>query len=83
MVAWGDFKQDRPTAQVPDRERTGANRACGTDPYTGLDESNGRPFLFQGDIDVRAKAMQRVVAIGTDSEAVAWSLDGWSAATLR
>ena len=32
--------------------------------------------MFQGDIDVRAKAMQRVVAIETATEAVAWSLDG-------
>lgn len=76
MVAWGDFKQNRPTAQVLDRERTGANRPYGTNPYTGLDDPNGQPFLFQGDIDVRAKAMQRVVAIETASEAVAWSLDG-------
>jgi hypothetical protein len=76
MVAWGDFKAARPEAQVLDRNRTGATRPYGTNPYTGLDDPNGDPFLFQGDIDVRAKAMQRVVAIETATEAVAWSLDG-------
>jgi len=75
MVAWGDFKEARPEALVLDRERTGASRPYGTNPYTGLDDPNGQPFLFQGDIDVRAKAMQRVVAIETESEAVAWALD--------
>lgn len=75
MVAWGEFKASRPEAQVLDRERTGASRPYGTNPYTGLDDPNGQPFLFRGDIDVRAKAMQRVVAIETATEAVAWSLD--------
>jgi len=75
MVAWKDFKESRPDAQVLDRERTGANRPYGTNPYTGLDDPNGQPFLFQGDIDVRAKAMQRVVAIETDAAAAAWTLD--------
>ncbi|MCL1693844.1 MAG: DUF3179 domain-containing protein [Actinomycetia bacterium] len=75
MVAWGDFKAARSEAQILDRERTGATRRYGTNPYTGLDDPNGQPFLFQGDIDVRAKAMQRVVAIETDAEAVAWPLD--------
>ena len=75
MVAWGDFKTARPGAQVLDRNRTGATRPYGTNPYTGLDNPDGDPFLFQGDIDVRAKAMQRVVAIETETEAVAWTLD--------
>jgi len=76
MVAWADFKAARPDAQVLDRNRTGADRPYGTNPYTGLDDPNGQPFLFQGEIDVRAKAMQRIVAIETADEAVAWSLDG-------
>ena len=76
MVAWAEFKKARPDAQVLDRERTGATRPYGTNPYTGLDDPDGQPFLFRGDIDVRAKAMQRVVAIDTKTEAVAWSLDG-------
>jgi len=55
---------------------TGASRPYGTNPYTGLDDPNGQPFLFRGDVDVRAKAMQRVVAIEAETAAAAWSLDG-------
>jgi hypothetical protein len=76
MVAWAEFKESRPNAQVLDRERTGASRPYGTNPYTGLDDPNGQPFLFRGDIDVRAKAMQRIVAIDSETEPVAWTLDG-------
>lgn len=75
-VSWADFKESRPDAEVLDRNSTGISRPYGTNPYTGLDDPNGQPFLFNGEIDVRAKAMQRVVAIETETEAVAWALDG-------
>ncbi len=75
MVAWSDFKAARPDAQVLDRNRTGASRNYGTNPYTGLDDPDGQPFLFQGDVDVRAKAMQRIVAIEREGAAAAWSED--------
>jgi hypothetical protein len=74
-MSWGTFKDSRPDAKVLDRDRTGASRAYGTNPYTGLDDPNGQPFLFNGDIDVRAKAMQRIVAIENEGEAIAWTLD--------
>jgi Protein of unknown function (DUF3179) len=77
-VSWAVFKDSLPDAQVLDRERTGARRNYGTNPYTGLDDPNGQPFLFNGEIDVRAKAMQRIVAIESESSAVAWSLDALS-----
>ncbi len=73
-MSWGTFKESRPDAKVLDRDRTGASRAYGTNPYTGLDDPNGQPFLFNGDIDVRAKAMQRIVAIESDGAAIAWTL---------
>jgi len=75
MVAWGDVRQSQPEALVLDRERTGASRPYGTNPYTGLDDPDGRPFLFNGEVDVRAKAMQRIVAIENNGDAAAWSLD--------
>ncbi len=77
-MSWGTFKESRPNAKVLDRDRTGASRAYGTNPYTGLDDPNGQPFLFNGDIDVRAKAMQRIVAIENDGAAIAWTLDAIS-----
>ncbi len=77
-MSWGTFKDSRPDAKVLDRDRTGASRAYGTNPYTGLDDPNGQPFLFNGDIDVRAKAMQRIVAIENNGAAIAWTLDAIS-----
>ncbi len=77
-MSWEVFKESRPDGKVLDRNRTGANRRYGTNPYTGLDDPNGQPFLFNGDIDVRAKAMQRIVAIEGPNQAVAWALDAIS-----
>jgi hypothetical protein len=77
-MSWGTFKDSRPDGKVLDRDRTGASRAYGTNPYTGLDDPNGQPFLFNGDIDVRAKAMQRIVAIENEGAAIAWTLDAIS-----
>jgi len=74
-VSWADLKATKPDAKVLDRNRTGASRNYGTNPYTGLDDPNGQPFLFSGDVDVRAKAMQNIVAMETATDAVAWSLD--------
>ena len=78
MVAWSDFREARPGALVLDRDRTGARRSYGTNPYTGLDDPDGQPFLFRGDVDVRARAMQRVVALEVDDEATAWTLEAIS-----
>ncbi|MFV2040268.1 MAG: DUF3179 domain-containing protein [Acidimicrobiales bacterium] len=75
MVAWGDVRESQPDALVLDRNRTGVSRSYGTNPYTGLDNPDGRPFLFSGDVDVRAKAMQRIVAVETDAAAAAWALE--------
>jgi hypothetical protein len=74
-VSWADFKATKPDGKVLDRDRTGASRAYGTNPYTGLDDPNGQPFLFNGEVDVRAKAMQNIVAMENGTDAVAWSLD--------
>lgn len=79
MVAWADFKDAWPDAQVLDKNRTGAQRDYGTNPYTGLDNPDGQPFLFRGEVDSRAKAMQRVVAMEDGDDAVAWTLDALQA----
>lgn len=78
MVAWSEFRDSRPDALVLDRERTGARRSYGTNPYTGLDDPDGQPFLFRGDVDVRARAMQRVIALESEDTAAAWTLEAVS-----
>jgi hypothetical protein len=75
MMAWGEVRETNPDAVVLDRDRTGVQRDYGRNPYTGLDNPDGRPFLFPGDVDVRTKAMQRVVALEHNGEAAAWTLD--------
>jgi Protein of unknown function (DUF3179) len=77
-MSWSAFKEAKPDALVLDRERTGAERRYGTNPYTGLDDPNGQPFLFNGEVDVRAKAMQRIVAIENENAATAWTIDALS-----
>ncbi len=78
LLAWSDFKADHPDALVLDVERTGHNRAYGTNPYTGYDDPDGRPFLFRGDVDERASAQQRVVAVEIGDVARAWTLEAIS-----
>jgi len=77
-MSWAAFREAKPDALVLDRERTGASRRYGTNPYTGLDDPNGQPFLFNGEVDVRAKAMQRIVAIENENAASAWTIDALS-----
>lgn len=77
-LAWGDFKEIHPEGIVLDRDRTGASRAYGTNPYTGLDDPNGQPFLFNSEVDVRAKAMQRIIALENGTDAAAWTLEAVS-----
>lgn len=74
-MSWSTFMEARPDGLVLDKNRTGATRDYGRNPYTGLDDPNGQPFLFNGEIDVRAKAMQRIVAIENEDAAIAWSID--------
>ena len=78
MVGWDDVKGAYPDIQVLDRNRTGSERSYGTNPYTGLDNPDGDPFLFTRDVDIRAKAMQRIVALEADGKAFAWTLDAIS-----
>jgi hypothetical protein len=42
---------------------TGFNRRYGVNPYTNYDANGGTPFLFDGEIDERLPAMERVVAV--------------------
>jgi hypothetical protein len=78
LMAWGDFIENYPAGLVLDFEAAGFNRDYGRNPYTGYDTPDGSPFLFRGALDDRAAAMQRVVGITIDDDAVAYSLEGVS-----
>ncbi len=61
IVSWKDFQDRLPAGKVLSRE-TGFSRAYGSNPYVGYDRES-RPFLFDGEIDERYPAMERVVGI--------------------
>ena len=75
LLAWADFRSSHPDGVVLDRDATGFTRNYGANPYLGYDEPSSTPFLFSGQVDDRARAMQRVVGVRTDGAARAWTLD--------
>ncbi len=51
LLAWSEFAASFPDGKVLDRNRTGFSRNYGSNPYTGYDRPDARPFLFRGDVD--------------------------------
>jgi thiol-disulfide isomerase/thioredoxin len=66
VVAWGDFTESFPDGQVLSRQ-TGFERDYGENPYPGYSSST-RPFLFDGEVDDRFEALDRVVGVTVDGE---------------
>jgi hypothetical protein len=73
-VSWADWRDAHPDGLVLSRE-TGFERDYGRNPYPGYDEVDSSPFLFDGEVDGRLAAMERVVGIARDGRAVAVRLD--------
>jgi hypothetical protein len=73
IVSWQTFRDTYPEGDVLSRD-TGFDRAYGVNPYPGYDDIDSKPFLFDGSIDDRLPAMERVVGVVTDNEAVAYPL---------
>lgn len=75
IISWGDFKDEYPQASVLSRE-TGFARAYGNNPYTGYDDINQSPFLFQGSpTPGQLPPMARVFTLERNGEAVAYPYD--------
>jgi thiol-disulfide isomerase/thioredoxin len=75
MIAWEDFKETYPDGDVLSRE-TGHNRDYGRNPYTGYDDVNRSPFLYDGPETPEAlPPMARVVTVELGDEAVAYPFD--------
>lgn len=62
LISFADFQAAYPEGQVLSQD-TGFNRRYGVNPYTNYDANGGTPFLFDGEIDERLPAMERVVAV--------------------
>ena len=69
-VSWSDFRAAHPDGWVLSQE-TGFSRDYGRNPYPGYDDVDTSPFLFQGEVDGRLAAKERVLGIERAGEAVA------------
>lgn len=69
-VSWADFKEAHPDALVLSRD-TGFDRRYGRNPYPGYDDVTTDAFLFDGELDERLQAKERIVGIRRGGDAVA------------
>ena len=74
LVAWSEWRSANPDGLVLSRS-TGHQRDYGRNPYTGYDDIDQSPFLFDGEADGRLRAMTRIVGINDGDDAVAVQLD--------
>ena len=73
IVSFADFRQAHHTGLVLSRE-TGYRRDYGRNPYAGYDTIGQSPFLFDGELDGRLPAMERVVTVALNGVDVAYPL---------
>jgi len=71
IIGWSEFKERHPDGEVLSRN-TGHSRNYGRNPYAGYDSIGNNPFLFDGDLDGRLPAVERVVAIEVNGTDVAY-----------
>jgi hypothetical protein len=72
IVSWADFRSSHPGGEVLSRE-TGHSRPYGENPYTGYDDVDSSPFLYDGpETPGDLPPMARVITVDTEEEAVAY-----------
>jgi len=71
-IAFSEFRQAYPGGLVLSRE-TGYRRDYGRSPYAGYDTPGSDPFLFDGEVDDRLDAVDRVVAVEIAGDSVAYA----------
>jgi len=72
IISWEKFKSSEPEGMVLSRE-TGYQRNYGRNPYTGYDNIDSSPFLYDGpQTPEQLPPMERVLTVQTDEEAVAY-----------
>ena len=70
VISFGDFAAEFPDAQV--LARPSVPRAYGSNPYTGYDSTQGKPFLFSGQLDARLDPVERVVGLSIGDSVMAY-----------
>lgn len=63
IISFQAFAEAFPKADVLSRN-TGYSRPYGDNPYSGYDAIDNNPFLYDGEIDPRLPAMERVLSLG-------------------
>ena len=71
IISWQDFKSRHPDGTVLSRE-TGHVRSYGRNPYGGYDNINSNPFLYDGELDGRLPAVERIVALQVEGIDIAY-----------
>lgn len=72
IISWQDFITTHPDGTVLSRE-TGFNRPYGQNPYTGYDDVDNTPFLYDGPLTPGdLPPVARVLTIDLNNEAVAY-----------
>ena len=75
IISWEEYKSGYPQGLVLSRE-TGFSRAYGQNPYTGYDDVNRPPFLYDGPTTPGKLApVARVLALELNGDAVAYPYD--------
>jgi hypothetical protein len=70
LVSWRDWRRAHPNGLVLSRD-TGFDRPYGQNPYPGYDDVNTPPFLFNGEVDGRFAAKERVTGVRNGNDAIA------------
>lgn len=75
LISFDDFREQHPDGQVLSID-TGFNRNYGRNPYVGYDTIGSNPFLFDGVVDGRLAATERVITLAQEDvgEDVAYPL---------
>ena len=71
IVSWREFSKAYPDAMVLSRA-TGHLKDYDSPPYGGYDQPGNTPELFNGELDNRLDAMERIVGISFGDAAVAY-----------
>jgi hypothetical protein len=75
MIAWEEFRDNFPDGTVLSRE-TGFVRDYGRNPYTGYDDIENPPFLYDGpSTPGQLPPLARVLTVDLNGEAVAYPYD--------
>ena len=67
IVSFSTFTQSYPNGKILNRE-TGHARPYGNNPYSGYDDINNNPFLYNGPTDKRLPAMERVLSLAATNQ---------------